>query len=154
VKIAELAAHVGVPTSTIRYYERIGLLPDPERTPAGYRDYGDDAAARLLFVTRARRMGLTCQQITELLPIWNGTNCATTQQRVDQLIVDKQAELAERIAELQAFVAQLESVRVAIELAQPPDECRTDLSCCVPSASNEGPIPIEIDDLARFRRAR
>ena len=65
MRISELAATAGVPTSTVRYYERVGLLTLPARTSSGYRDYGEDAAARLLFITRARRMGLSCEQRSE-----------------------------------------------------------------------------------------
>ena len=54
VRISELAEPVGVPTSTVRYYERVGLLTLPGTDDSGYRDYGEDAAARLLFITRAR----------------------------------------------------------------------------------------------------
>ena len=104
-------------TSTVRYYERIGLLAVPARTASGYRDYDEDAAARLLFITRARRMGLSCEQITALLPIWDGTNCGAAQERVGQLIDEKQAEIAERIAELEQFAAQLDAVRAALEAA-------------------------------------
>src|SRR5689334_20281701 len=82
VRIAELAAQVGVPTSTVRYYERVGLLATPARTPSGYRDYDDTAAAQLLFIARARKMGLSCDQVAELLPIWAGTNCGAAQERV------------------------------------------------------------------------
>jgi DNA-binding transcriptional MerR regulator len=57
MRISELAERVGVPTSTVRYYERIGLLGPPARTGSGYRDYGEDSATLLLFVHRARRMG-------------------------------------------------------------------------------------------------
>ena len=114
VRIAELAERVGVPTSTVRYYERVGLLDSPARTPSGYRDYDDEAAARLLFVSRARNMGLTCVQIADLLPIWDGTNCAGARERVATLISSKQAEIAERIAELESFSAQLDDVRAAI----------------------------------------
>ena len=68
----------GCTGSTVRYYERIGLLAEPARTDSGYREYDNDAATRLLFVTRARKLGLTCEQIVELLPIWDGTNCTST----------------------------------------------------------------------------
>src|SRR5690349_14852259 len=54
VRISELAERVGVPTSTVRYYERVGLLGQPARTSSGYRDYGEDEATRLVFVSRAR----------------------------------------------------------------------------------------------------
>jgi DNA-binding transcriptional MerR regulator len=143
VRIAELADRVGVPTSTVRYYERVGLLGAPARTPSGYRDYDEDAAGRLLFVARARKMGLSCEQIIELLPIWDGTNCAAAQERVGQLIEDKRVEIAERIAELERFAAQLDTVRAALQEAPAPPACRTDLSCCVPDAGTE-PVPVEL----------
>ena len=82
VRISELAESAGVPASTVRYYERVGLMALPARTASGYRDYGEDEAGRLLFITRARRMGLSCEQITELLPVWAGTNCSAAQDRV------------------------------------------------------------------------
>lgn len=143
MSISELADRVGVPTSTVRYYERVGLLGPPVRTRSGYRDYDEDAAARLLFVSRARKMGLTCEQITDLLPIWDGSNCGAAQERVGQLIEDKRAEIAERIDELQRFAAQLDMVRAEIETSSPPPTCRTDLSCCVPEAGFER-VPIEL----------
>jgi DNA-binding transcriptional MerR regulator len=146
VRISELADHVGVTTSTVRYYERIGLLARPARTQSGYRDYDDQDAAQLLFVARARRMGLSCEQIVDLLPIWNGTNCAAAHERVSELIEAKQAEIAERIAELQRFAAQLDVVRADLEGSPPPPACRTDLSCCVPE-SPAGPVAVE------FRRS-
>jgi DNA-binding transcriptional MerR regulator len=140
VRISELAERVGVPTSTVRYYERIGLLGSPARTNSGYRDYGDDSATLLLFVHRARKMGLSCDQVAELLPVWSGTNCRATQRRVRNLIDDKQAEIAMRIAELRDFAASLEEVRATLDASSPPEACRTDLSCCVPS----GPVVVPI----------
>src|SRR3954464_4657081 len=142
VRITELAEQVGVPTSTLRYYERIGLLVAPARTPSGYRDYDEGAAARLLFIARARRMGLTCEQITDLLPIWDGANCAAAHERVGQLIEDKQAEITERIRELKSFAKQLDTVRAALDTGPPPAACRTDLSCCVPETTGTGPVPV------------
>jgi DNA-binding transcriptional MerR regulator len=143
VRISELAATVGVPTSTVRYYERVGLMALPVRTTSGYRDYDDEAAARLLFVTRARRMGLSCEQIVSLLPVWAGSNCEPAHEGVRRLIDDKQAEIAERIDELEQFADQLAAVRKSLETQPPPHVCRTDLTCCVPESSG-GPIAIEL----------
>lgn len=140
--ISELAGKVGVPVSTVRYYERIGLLAEPTRTGSGYREYGDDSATQLLFVTRARRLGLTCEQIVQLLPIWGGTNCTSTHDEVSRLIDDKQAEIAARIRELTVFSAQLDSVRAILESSPAPHTCRADLSCCVPSGP-DGFVPLE-----------
>ena len=142
MRISELAGAAGVPTSTVRYYERVGLMALPERTASGYRDYGDEASARLLFITRARRMGLSCEQITALIPIWAGTNCGAARDRVGQLIDEKQAEIVHRIAELEQFSAQLDEVRIALD-AESPEACRSDLTCCVPE-SQGGPIAIEL----------
>ena len=144
MKIAELADRVGVPTSTVRYYERIGLLDCPTRTSSGYRDYDDGAAARLLFVARARKMGLGCEQIADLLPIWAGTNCEAAQARVITLIEEKKAEIEARIAELADFALQLDQVRAALDEQPPPAACRTDLSCCVPDTERDGRVPVQL----------
>lgn len=143
MRISELAESAGVPTSTVRYYERVGLLAQPSRTASGYREYDGDAATRLLFIARSRRMGLSCDQIGDLLPIWGGANCGAAHDRVGRLIEEKKEEIAERIAELQEFAAQLDGVREALEAEPPPAACRTDLSCCVP-ASGGGPVAIEL----------
>ena len=143
MRISELAGSAGVPTSTVRYYERVGLMALPERTASGYRDYGEEAAARLLFITRARHMGLSCEQITSLIPIWAGTNCSAAHERVGQLIDEKQAEIVDRIAELEEFSAQLDVVRTALDAESPPQACRSDLTCCVPE-SRAGPIVVAL----------
>ena len=143
MRISELAESVGVPTSTVRYYERVGLMALPARTSSGYRDYGDDAAARLLFIARARRMGLSCEQITTLIPVWAGTNCGAAHDRVATLIEEKQAEIAERIRELEQFDTQLDAVRAELESESPPQSCRADLTCCVPESAGV-PVAIEL----------
>ena len=133
---------MGVPASTVRYYERAGLMALPARTSSGYRDYDEDAAGQLLFITRARRMGLSCEQITSLLPVWAGTNCGAAHDRVSQLITEKQAEIAERIADLQQFAAQLAAVGAALAAEPPPQACRADLTCCVPQS---GAVAVAIE---------
>ena len=146
MRISELAEKVGVPTSTVRYYERIGLLGAPVRTASGYRDYDEESATRLLFVSRARGLGLNCEQIAELLPIWGGTNCTSAHDKVARLIDDKKAEVALRIKELREFAGQLDSVRATLEASPPPPACRTDLTCCVPTSTIEL-LPLELHPL-------
>ena len=151
MRISELAGRIGVPTSTVRYYERIGLIGAPSRTGSGYRAYDEESATRLLFVTRARRLGLTCDQIRALLPVWDGTNCAAASERVGRLIEDKQAEIATRIAELQWFAAQLDEARAVLDASPSLDSCRTDLSCCVPDGPAEF-VPLELVSSSQRRR--
>ena len=136
MRISELAEQVGVAASTVRYYERIGLLPRPVRTSSGYRAYDDEAAARLVFVTRAKRMGLTLEQIAELLPVWDGVHCVATHEQITRLVATKRAEVLAQISELQRFVGQLDEIADSLDATPPPEVCRPDLSCCVPSATD------------------
>lgn len=67
MRIGELGKRAQVPPKTIRYYEEIGLLPMPPRTPGGYRDYDDTAVDRLSFIKAAQSIGLTLGEIREIL---------------------------------------------------------------------------------------
>lgn len=106
MKIGELAARTGISPKTIRYYEDIGLLPAPPRTRSGYRDYGEDAAARLGFVRAAASVGLTLGEIREVLAFRDRGEppCA----HVRQLIERHAADLSERITALTVMRADLQ----------------------------------------------
>jgi DNA-binding transcriptional MerR regulator len=143
MRISELADELGVPVSTVRYYERIGLVPPPPRTGSGYRAYDDEAAARLRFVTRAKRIGLTLEQIAEVLPIWDGVNCAPTHDEMTRLLDAKRAEVLAQVHELERFAEQLEEIRLALGETPPPAACRPDLSCCVPTTRDVTVTAIE-----------
>lgn len=141
MRISELAERVRVPVSTIRFYERIGLMAEPDRTASGYRNYDEDSATRLLFISRARGLGLTCEQIADLVPVWDGNRCATARERVTGLIAQKQAEIAARIAELAAFADELAAVGETLAAEPVVTACRADLGCCVPR--QDGFVPVE-----------
>jgi DNA-binding transcriptional MerR regulator len=96
----------------------------PPRTPSGYRNYDDEAAARLLFITRAKRICLTLEQIAEVLPIWIGVNCTAT---------------PEEIVRLQHVAKQLEEVRVALEDAPPRNACTRSPAVCPEPATPRSP---------------
>jgi DNA-binding transcriptional MerR regulator len=132
LRISELAHRAGISTSTVRYYERIGLVPVPDRTPSGYRAYDPEAEARLLFITRGKRMGLSLEHVAELMAIWDGTNCGPTKSRLASLLNDKRAEIADQIRELRSFDAQLAEVRASIAASPTSDVCDPDLACCAP----------------------
>lgn len=132
LRISELAERAGVSTSTVRYYERIGLVPVPARTPSGYRAYDPQAEARLLFITRGKRMGLSLEEIAELMAIWDGTNCGATKERLVSLLDVKRGEIAAQIRELRSFERQLDEVQQSIAGTPTPDACGPDLECCAP----------------------
>lgn len=67
MSIGELARGAGVHVETVRYYERRGLLDEPPRSPAGYRQYSADDLWRLQFIGRAKRLGFTLGEISDLL---------------------------------------------------------------------------------------
>jgi DNA-binding transcriptional MerR regulator len=69
MKIGELSRATGTNVETIRYYERIGLLPQPLRTAANYRSYGPGHRARLSFVRHSRELGFTIEEIRSLLDL-------------------------------------------------------------------------------------
>ena len=67
MQIGQLATQAGVAIDTVRYYERQGLLPPPERRASGYRQYGQPDIARLRFIRRAKELGFSLQEIQDLL---------------------------------------------------------------------------------------
>ncbi len=91
MRIGDVARQVGVNPKTIRYYESIGLLPEPARTSSGYRDYGPDDVDRLAFARRAADMDLRLNEIAEILALRDGGErpcdyvLDIARQRVDEL---------------------------------------------------------------------
>jgi MerR family mercuric resistance operon transcriptional regulator len=67
IAIGGLSKHTGANIETIRYYERVGLLPAPTRSPGGYRLYGSDHLKRLNFIRRARALGFSIGEVRTLL---------------------------------------------------------------------------------------
>ncbi len=102
LKIGELAARCAVSRDTIRFYEREGLLPRPQRTPALYRVYGEEDEGRLLFIRQAQALGLTLDDIRELVrheqPRTPG-EC----RRVAALLRERVEAIDRKLAELRTF---------------------------------------------------
>lgn len=69
LQIGELSERVDVSAQTIRYYERIGVLPEPERAANDYRVYGEEDVSRLRFVRRARALNFSLDDIEEILDL-------------------------------------------------------------------------------------
>jgi len=72
LRIGELASELGLNPKTIRYYEEIGLLPAPQRSAAGYRLYGAADRERLRFIAKAKAIGLSLEEISEILQLRDG----------------------------------------------------------------------------------
>lgn len=126
MRIGELARRTGVTTRAIRHYERIGLLPDADRTEVGYRIYTDDALPRLAFVRAAQAVGLTLGEIGEVIAFRDRgeTPCG----HVLALVERRTAELGSRIEEMQRLRVALESLAERARSLDPAD-CSADDVC-------------------------
>ena len=96
--IGELARTVGVPTSTVRYYEREGLLRPDGRTGANYRVYGADAVERLRFIRAAQASGFSLEDVATLLSLRDGRTAPCRE--VQDLIESRLTDVTERLKDL------------------------------------------------------
>jgi DNA-binding transcriptional MerR regulator len=132
MRIGVLAELCGLSTQTIRYYESIDLLPQPQRTPSGYRDYADDVAERLRFIRDAQASGLTLDEVHTLLAMKDAglATCGHTLALLDR-----------HVAEIDAQIERLRGARAEmIELAErarrlDPATCTDPNRCQVIDAS-------------------
>ncbi|GLW51289.1 MerR family transcriptional regulator [Streptomyces sp. NBRC 14336] len=127
-RISQLAERSGVPATTLRFYEDAGLLP-ADRTPAGYRVYGPDAVERLAFISSAKLLGLTLEEIRELLDVREEGVCASVRARLLPLVAERITETGARITELRAFAARLAAARAELSGPAPEGACGPDCGC-------------------------
>lgn len=116
--IGALASEADVNIQTIRYYERRGLLPNPERTASNYRVYGPGTAQRVKFIKRAQELGFTLAEIQELLEL---------RAEPDARCEDVCNRSRVKIRDIEEKIRSLESIKAA-------------LGKLIGSCSNEGPV--------------
>lgn len=121
MRIGELAAELGLNPKTLRYYEAIGLLPAPRRTPAGYRLYSDTDRERLRFILKARAVGLTLEEIREVLAVRGDGRRPC--EHVLTLLDRKLAAIDEQIRALDEFRAVLLALRDDAADAMSAESC-------------------------------
>jgi MerR family mercuric resistance operon transcriptional regulator len=103
-----LAARTGCNIETIRYYERVGLLPPPPRSAGGHRLYGQDLVRRLSFVRRGRDLGFSIEEIRELLHLVDGGTYTCAQ--VEWLARNHVREIRRKIADLRKLERVFETM--------------------------------------------
>ena len=106
--IGELAKATDTKVETIRYYERIGLLPSPARTPGNYRSYPVEHLNRLSFIRRARHLGFSLAQVRALLGLADDRDHSC--EAVDAIAREHLAEVRRKIADLTALRRKLDSI--------------------------------------------
>lgn len=126
MRIGELADTVGLPTQTIRFYEREGLLPAPERGANGYRIYDESTLTRLDFINHAQAAGLTLAEISSIIDIRDDGNAPCT--HVASLVDSKLTTVRARIRDLAVLEAELKDLLERSHHLDPAD-C-TDADIC------------------------
>lgn len=119
--IGELARLSGVPTGTIRFYERMGLIPAPPRTPSGYRKYSAEALARIQMVLRAKKFGFSLSEIGELLDML--ANRQHPCHHMHCRVTNKLLELDSQISELHRIKSELQALSQACDPGTPIGLC-------------------------------
>ena len=117
----------GMPAKTIRYYEQIGVLPAPRRSAAGYRQYSRHDVHRLLFIRRARALGLSLANLKMLTVELDSGECLTMRPRLHALVAEQLRTVQRQIAEFQLLERQLTQVLQRLQTAAPTnhaDGCR------------------------------
>src|SRR5918996_411431 len=94
--VSQVAGRAGVAADTVRYYERVGLLPSPVRSAAGYRQYDKATVERLRLIRAAQRAGLRLRDIGELLQVADQGRCPCghTETLLRERLAEVEAELA------------------------------------------------------------
>ena len=105
LSIGELGRVTGTKVVTIRYYERIGILPEPARTEGNYRIYSQEHMRRLSFIRRCRDLGFTLSQVRELLRLSFQEDQACSE--VDRITAQHLTDIEQKIADLTRLAGEL-----------------------------------------------
>ncbi|MCK9514734.1 MAG: Cu(I)-responsive transcriptional regulator [Ottowia sp.] len=117
--IGEASSASGVSAKMIRYYEQAGLMPAARRTDAGYRAYGDSDVHRLHFIRRARELGFSLAEISELLDLWDDQSRHSAD--VKRLAQQHITALEQRIATMQQMADTLRTLMLSCAGDDRPD---------------------------------
>ena len=142
--IGQLAHATGVPAKTIRYYEQVGALPVPRRSATGYRQYTQRDVHRLLFIRRARALGLSLSSIKGLIAELDGGQCLAMRPQLKHLVTTQLRTVRQQIAEFQLLEQQLAQVLHRL-LTVPPSSHAEGCQCLetdAPAAQGKPQPPV------------
>ncbi|RBP21945.1 Cd(II)/Pb(II)-responsive transcriptional regulator [Marinobacter pelagius] len=121
MRIGAIAKQAGIPVETIRYYEKIGLLPEPVRDASGYRSYRQAHLERLLFIKRCRNLDMAQDEIRELIRLAENPDADCS--GVDALLARHLDHVRERLRELASLEQTLEKLQAACSDGGTVSEC-------------------------------
>lgn len=128
--IGEVSEKTGLPVKRIHYYERRGLVEPTSRSESGYRLYTKEEIARLGFVRRAKLLGLTLEEIRELVELAAECNRGEIIPRLEEVLEEKLLETERKMAELAAFRENLLYYRGQLSGIDPARSCGEEASFC------------------------
>ncbi len=128
LSITDVARRTGVPTSTLRYYDRLGLLASAGRGDNGYRQYDERALDRLRFIGRAKELDCSLEEIASLLTAFD-EDCGDVQAPLRDLVDGKIGIAQRRITDLVALTAQLQEARHALSAEAAKGPCGPGCAC-------------------------
>jgi DNA-binding transcriptional MerR regulator len=140
-RISQLADRCGVPATTLRFYETAGLLP-AGRTASGYRVYDQSAVERMEVIASAKHLGLSLDEIRDLLNAHDHDSCASVRTRLLALVQNQIDQAGRRIAELTAFSHYLAGVHQDLSGPAPAGCCGPGCGCVTPAPA--GPVDVEL----------
>ncbi|MDP9440282.1 MAG: MerR family transcriptional regulator [Actinomycetota bacterium] len=148
--VGEVARLTGLSVKTLHHYEEQGLAEPAGRTETGYRLYGEEEVARLGFIKRAKLLGLTLEEIRELVSLAARCNRGEIMPRLEGILEEKLEETERRMGELSAFRENLLYYRERLAEADPVEGCeiKTSFCGCLEAATGGG---YAVGDEARDR---
>lgn len=108
MRIGEVAEAAQTPVSTVRFYERKGLVAAPDRSGNGYRRYADDTVDRIIFIRRAQGAGISLQDIGDILAIRDSGQPPCN--HVRSLLTERMADVQRQLVELTSMKESLEGL--------------------------------------------
>jgi len=145
LRVSELAERAGVAPSTVRFYERAGLLSPARRAANGYRVFDESALDELAFISRAKGIGMSLDDIADLVAAWPAGECRSLQARLRAYLAGRIGQVHAQVAELGMFERQLRAVLDRLSARDPgPERCGKGCICeadldLAPGATPPGP---------------
>ena len=124
LRVSELAERAGIAPSTVRFYERAGLLSPARRTASGYRVFDESALDELAFISRAKGIGMSLDDIANLVASWPVGECRSLQARLRAYLTGRIGQVRQQAAEMDLFERQLQAVLDRLSARDPgPEHC-------------------------------
>lgn len=141
MRIGELATELGVSADTLRFYERSGLLPRPQRGENGYRDYGPLDAERLRLIIELRRLDIPIADAARVAHWCQSGHCSETSAELPELLSVRRGVIRDRIDGLQRLDRRLADLQAHLSLVELPMVGETAPCCAAAAAIEAGDQP-------------